>query len=327
VLLPVGGVEDHHVGVAFAAQEAVRRGCDIDVVHVGPAPAAALPPAGSITGPVNGQVNGHATGHVTGHVTGQVDVLAHAPGGLVERTVEAARRSLGRTGPAVRGRLTHGPVVPVLVEDSRQVDLVVLSRRHAGGAASLSAMTVANAVAAHAHAPVAVVPPRWSPGTTTAPVVIAIAGRPAEAREVLRAGLAQARRCGARAEAVHGWWYRDAYDDLARADATGTSESARRHARLSAELAAVLAEFPDVDTRLTVSHGRPDRVLVEAAERAQVVVVGRHRPVLPFGSELGPLTRSVMCGAGCPVLVVNSPALEPGPGATAEAEAIRPRCG
>nr|WP_243731848.1 universal stress protein [Nocardioides ochotonae] len=325
--MPVGGVEDHHVGVAFAAQEAVRRGCDIEVVHVGPGPAALLPPAGPIAGSF--------TGPISGVVIGQGDVPAHAPGGIVERTVEAARRSLGRSGPAVRGRLTHGPVVPVLVEDSRQVDLVVLSRRHARGAASLSAMTVANAVAAHAHAPVAVVPPRWSPGTTTAPVVIAIAGGPTEAREVLRAGLTQARRCGARAEAVHGWWYSDAYDDLARAHATGTTESARRHARLTAELAAVLAEFPDVDTRLTVSHGRPDRVLVEAAERAQVVVVGRHRPVLPFGSDLGPLTRLLMCGAGCPVLVVNSPTRAPGtagtalgPGAPAEAAAtLRPRCG
>lgn len=284
VLLPVGGVEDHHAGVAFAAQEAVRRGCDIDVLHV-------ARPAAREDG------------------SGVLDMAET----VVERTVEAARRSLGRARPAVRGRLARGDVVPALVEGSRQVALVVLTRRHARGAVVLSAMTVANALGAHAHAPVAVVPPRWSPGTTTAPIVVGIGGRHAESRHVLRAGLEQARRCGARAELVHGWWYSDAYDDLVLSGPTGRAETARRQARLAAELAPVLADFRDLDVRLRVEHGRPARLLLEATERAQLVVLGRHQPLLPFGSELGPLTRAVISGAACPALIVGSPAPTAGP--------------
>lgn len=278
VLLPVGGVEDHHAGIAFAAQEAVRRGCDIDVLHV------ALPAA-----PEDGSA---------------VLDLAET---IVERTVEATRRSLGRTGPTVRGRVARGDVVPALVEDSRQAALVVLTRRHARGAVVPSAMTVANALGAHAHAPVAVVPPRWSPGTTSAPVVVGVGDGRAESRVVLQAGLEQARRCRARAEVVHGWWYSDAYDDLVLGGAPGTAETARRQARLAAELAPVLAEFRDLDVRLRVEHTRPARLLLDATENAQLVVLGRHRPLLPFGSELGQLTRTVISGAACPALVVGAP--------------------
>ena len=52
-------------------------------------------------------------------------------------------------------------------------------------------------------------------------------------------------------------------------------------------------------------HGRAPDVLVDESERARLLVVGRHDPVLPLGSHLGPITRTVLDHAACPVLVVD----------------------
>ena len=36
-----------------------------------------------------------------------------------------------------------------------------------------------------------------------------------------------------------------------------------------------------------------------------MLVVGRHDPVVPLGSHLGPVTRTVLNHAACPVLVID----------------------
>jgi nucleotide-binding universal stress UspA family protein len=62
------------------------------------------------------------------------------------------------------------------------------------------------------------------------------------------------------------------------------------------------ARFPDVETTSAELAGDPARVLVEEAEKASLLVVGRRRsrPV----SALGPVVHAVVHHATCPVAVV-----------------------
>ena len=81
-------------------------------------------------------------------------------------------------------------------------------------------------------------------------------------------------------------------------------------AQILRDFEGVAARFPDVVYQVVAAHGRPADVLVAASESVRMVVVGRHDPVIPMGSHLGPVTRTVLNHAACPVLVVD-----PRPGA------------
>jgi len=283
--------------VAFATQEARRRGAGIHVVHVVPPAFPGLPVTSDVG--LDGE---------------EMQLLGTA---AVEHGCESVREALGGADVAVTGEVLHGRVVPTLVEASRDADLVVLARRHPRPTPGISAMSVVHGVAARGHSAVAVVPREWGTDRTDAPVVVGVEGAE-ESGEMLRAVLGRtrdARDAGAGAphdvvELLHAWWYSDAFDNLAFAGEAGEQETTRQRERLETELGPLLAEFPDVDTTLIITHARPAEALIEASEGARAVVVGRHHPRLPLGSHLGPVTRVVLRESACPVIIeadVNLP--------------------
>jgi len=64
------------------------------------------------------------------------------------------------------------------------------------------------------------------------------------------------------------------------------------------------ADFGDVPVSIETQHGRPADSLVVASRTSVLVVVGRHDPLVPMGSHLGPVARTVLRAAECPVLLV-----------------------
>jgi nucleotide-binding universal stress UspA family protein len=62
-------------------------------------------------------------------------------------------------------------------------------------------------------------------------------------------------------------------------------------------------EFPDVEVSLAVLSAPPAEALLEAAQGSDLVVLGRRHHLLPLGSHLGPVTRTLLDRSPCPVLV------------------------
>jgi len=64
-----------------------------------------------------------------------------------------------------------------------------------------------------------------------------------------------------------------------------------------------LAPDPGLPLELHIRNARPGDALIEASHGAQLLVLGRHDPLLPTGSHLGPVARTVLRGAACPILL------------------------
>ena len=62
--------------------------------------------------------------------------------------------------------------------------------------------------------------------------------------------------------------------------------------------------FPDVEVRPTSVHRHPATAVLEAAEDAQLVVLGRHEPGVLGGFALGSVARAVLHGSRTPVVTV-----------------------
>src|SRR5215471_19913571 len=85
---------------------------------------------------------------------------------MTEQAKEAARSEtdqvlsgLGAKPASVTVTAAHGLPVDVLIEASKDADLLVLGRRGAGGFARLMMGSVSDQVSRHAHCPVLIVPP------------------------------------------------------------------------------------------------------------------------------------------------------------------------
>ncbi len=203
------------------------------------------------------------------------------------RAVETARQIVGHR-VQVTSEIYHGELIEGLVELGRSGRLVVLQRHGAGGRRTDPRGTSVK-VAARATVPVVCVPRDWTThemGTVTVGVDDTL-----ECGAVLHEALLAARSRGARLRILH--------VDLPRDD--GDSE----HEILSA-LPAAAEGLEDVQVSIEiVAGGTPLAALVEAMETSELLVLGRHHPFKPHGSRLGPVARTVVREASCPVLLLT----------------------
>ncbi len=143
---------------------------------------------------------------------------------------------------------------------------------------------------------------------TDAPVVIGNDGSDF-AEEALRRGLWLARQIGAPAQVLRAWtistaprpknWepgYVPPADDFAIAV----------RERMEADVAEVLADYPDVAVTLVTPHGAAGRELVKASENARVIVVGTRGLGGFQGLLMGSVSDQVVEHAMSDVLVVRT---------------------
>jgi len=153
--------------------------------------------------------------------------------------------------------------------------------------------------------------PAGAPGTATAGqpapvVVVGVDGSP-DSSAALEWAASEARLRGAELHIIHTWSVpalsygtylpATAFDDVARA--------AERS--LTAQIAEVLGDDPDITYVTEVSEGPPASALLEAAETALIVVVGSRGRGGFAGLLLGSVSAQVAHHAHCPVLIVRAP--------------------
>lgn len=214
-------------------------------------------------------------------------------------------RALVGERQSVTGHLVRGGVVPSLVERSEGAQMVVLERydearweRVAGGG------TVAR-IAAHAHAPVVVVPARWEAASATElPITVGCEDSQRAAAELWTAfGLAAASDRSVRVVRIT--YLPEAYQEILRREArqqeflAGTLSALRRDAAVPVEVR------QGVSYELDARWGRPTEELVDLSRSSSLLVLGRRDPRLPISSHLGPVVRHVLREAACPVMVVQ----------------------
>ena len=273
------GPEEFESALAFAAAEAVRAGCGLHLVH-----AVDLTPI--------------PADHV---LIPAADVEAWGAARLAE-AVKVADDLVGDAVP-VTHELVRGTPVGALVEVGRTARMVVLEHRHLSRLSRIVNRTVAGGVAAHLRVPVVAVPSGWRPDGEPR-VVVAGVDVPERADEVLRAALAEAHGRGAQLRLVHSWSIPAPYESSFTAEEVrGWSDSARAEVCAALDRVGDLSAATDADVR--VDQGRASEVLVECSAGAELLVIGRHDPLVPIGSHIGPVARAVLREATCPVLLAT----------------------
>lgn len=283
IVVPVSREESAGPALAYAAGEALRRGCPVLVVHVERSGSAALPLR---------RWRGLGAEAVTGLLLSCRRRLAGLLGGAVPVSTEAR----------------HGGVVATLVGLSTDAELVVLPAGHRDRQAPLPGLSVTNALAARAHCPVAVVPSGWvdrgRPDQPGDPSVVVAGLRDTADEEVLRAAFVAAAARDAVLHVVHAW-EGPSSDPLATPRAPAGLSMTGVHHDVSVAVAEVARDHPTVPYAVIVLQGHPTAVLEERARDADLLVIGRFRARTTAGSLLGSTARDVLGGVGCPVLVVH----------------------
>lgn len=283
VLLIGVGADDVEPALAYVVAEAGRRGGEVRVAHaIAPLERASVPPPLEVDG----------------------DTLRVVGTKVLEEVAHRLEHALPEDVPVVTA-LLHGPAAHALVGASAESRRVVVQRRPRS-ARHLRTLAVLGNVAGHAHAPVVVVPPGWEPDPERERAVVLGLDDVLTSPQLLAAALDEVAVRGGRLRIVHAWYFSDLYDEIAFAGpALGLHEDELR-ADLTRELAPTLDRHPDVPVDLAVVHGRPADVLVEETRAAGLLVLGRHRATVPWGSHLGSVVRAVLHEAECPVLVLDS---------------------
>lgn len=284
VLVAVAGDEDATGAIAYAAQEARRRGCGVHLV--------------SVVHPV-----------ATSAEAASFNILEGMLHSASASALHQARRQLVRElgdDVAVTTEVVHGAVVPTLVSSSDRA-LVVVLQRQPGRGARIPTLSVTSGVAGRAHVPVVSVPTGWSGASTAGAVLPVLVGLsdPIAGERVVRTALEEARARRAPLRVLHTWHFTDHYDDLVFEGQAGVRHEAQLLADVIERLRPLLEEYPDVETQVRTQHAHVADALQAASGQTQLLVVGRHRSRIPLGRHLGSTTRAVLREARCPVMVVD----------------------
>jgi nucleotide-binding universal stress UspA family protein len=265
--------------IYYGAREALQRGCGLRIVHAFGWPVI-LPPF-------------HAPydQHVQGPRAAMLDLLAQTA-----HEVRADHPSL-----SVTTRLIDGSPGGVLVDVSRDAQLLVVGHRGLGGFGGLLVGSVAAQVTGHARCPVVVVRGDYSPDG--APVVLGTDGSPG-ANRAAEVAFAQAQLDDVELILAH---HQPARRSSAGAIATGDPGFWVTVGDPASGALGVGARYPDVKYRTEVVPG--DSVasaLITFARRtaAGLLVVGSRGLGGFRGLVMGSTSRNLIEHAPCPVMVV-----------------------
>nr|WP_308801069.1 universal stress protein [Streptomyces polyasparticus] len=282
LVVGVDGSEHSLQALDWAAEEAVRRGTELRIVH--------------------GSSWEWYEGHEPSFGISRGSVRAYADR-IVAQAAERARR---RTVSAkVTTQVLPEDPAAALIRMSREAGAVVVGSRGHGELAGLLLGSVGLTVSAHAESPVIVV--RGGEKNRTGGFrTVAVGIDEAEgAAPVLEFAFAAAAQRGAAVRAVHAW--RCPAHDVA--DYPRSADVVEPH-RQSAEalLDKTLEQHMQEHRAFTVHReaieGKPRAVLLDAARTADLLVVGARRRSGHVGMQLGPVNHAVLHHSACPVALV-----------------------
>ncbi|NUW39496.1 universal stress protein [Nonomuraea rhodomycinica] len=209
-------------------------------------------------------------------------------GGRAVLAAAEERVRLERPGISVTTTFLPDDPRTALIDAAKDADLLVVGSHGIGGFRGMLVGSVAYGVAGHAACDVVVV--REAPPSSCPEIVAGVDGSPASGR-VLEFALTEARLRGARLRVVtvipEGFPPAET-DEPHPADAT----LAERH--------------PDVPVIEEIAHGHPVEVLRQAADGADLLVVGSHGHRAFAGMLLGSVSHELLHHAPCPLAVVRN---------------------
>lgn len=227
---------------------------------------------------------------------------------------EAYKIALETASPSrasqVSSEVLYAPILPTLIDLSRQADMVVVGCRGQTAVARALLGSVSSGLVHHAQGPVAVIHDDDALATLSsqAPVVVGIDGSPASE---LATDIAfdEASRRGVELVALHAW------SDMGPLDLGRPGQAPIEWANFEVRAQEVLAErlsgwrerYPDVVVRKIVVSDRPASRLLQQAEVAQLLVVGSHGRGGFTGMLLGSVSWAVVNSARIPVIVARMP--------------------
>ncbi len=236
-----------------------------------------------------------------------VDAYAGVYGGVLEEAdntiSEAVERARTLTGDGVRitaERVDDGALISHLVHRANHGRLVVLQHRRLSRARRLVTGSTVNAVAAKTTVPVISVPEGWT-RTDRSPVVTVGIQDAQEAPALLRAGFEEARMRHARLAAVHTWWLDTDWEPSSLDQEYRADRDASTRRELGPIIDGMGIQFPEVKASLEVWNAPPADALLDAARESELLILGRRHHLLPLGSHLGPVARSILAHGDCPV--------------------------
>lgn len=229
---------------------------------------------------------------------------------VISAAVKVAEANTGDCDPVrIDGKVLHSATVPTLVGLSQAADMVVVGHRGNGGALAGSFLgSVSSKLVYHAHCPIAVIRDKEMTGDgARAPVLVGIDGSPASETATALA-FEEASRRGVGLTALHAWTDpRVAGSKALFQDAKWDAQLSQEEAVLAERLAGWHERYPDVAIDRRIEIGDPARWLIEASERAQLVVVGSHGCGWFRGRLLGSVGAAVVNKAKVPVIVARRP--------------------
>lgn len=198
----------------------------------------------------------------------------------------------------------HGPVVPELLEASRDAAMIVLGSSGHSLAAGTFTGSVSQHVARHAHCPVAVVRETRSPHVRR--IIVGVDGSE-ESLKALRFACERAQLTGESVTVIHG------YTSLGSrmVSATGSSRDPGEVGRTAAHelvkgvCAGVARDYPSVEVVPEAIPVRAAQALVDASGAATLVVVGSRGRDAFTELLLGSVSQHVLHRAECPVVIVR----------------------
>ncbi|MBV8179860.1 MAG: universal stress protein [Mycobacterium sp.] len=282
IIVGIDGSPESDAAVRWAAHDAAIRGLSLTLVHV-ENPAA---PTWS-----------------------QAPVLEESAGEqkaenrtLLENASKIARSATADTAQIqINGELLSSAIVPTLVDQSKDAELIVVGSRGRGALSRGILGSVSSGLIRHAHCPVALIRDE-DPQTPSAeaPVLVGIDGSTADLATAI--AFEEASRRHADLIALHAW----ADTDMSEIPGFDWSPITTKENRLLADaLAGWQERYPDVTVEKRLVRDRAARALVDASESAQLVVVGSHGSGAFTGMLLGSVSNAVVQAVHRPVIVAR----------------------
>jgi len=276
VVVGVDGKPGSAGALRFAVAEARRRHAPLRLAHV--------VPAFLSLGPAIPLADLHQIG---------LDVIDKA-----SKTVRDLDPDLELTSVIAHGERNDG-----LVNAAEDAQLVVVGRETRRGLDRVLTGTVTAGVAARASCDVVVVPSFWVDRGPRGRVVVGLKTRH-NAHELLAQAFAEAAARDAVLVVVTAWQVADPYFDRieARTNAPEWEEEGRKVVtEISADWRTV---YPDVSMETRIVHGPAARVLLDASEDSDLLVISRRRLAFPPFGRLGAVGHDLLRLSDVPVHVV-----------------------
>ncbi|WP_156724899.1 universal stress protein [Streptomyces apocyni] len=212
-------------------------------------------------------------------------------------------------GLSVTSAVVTDTAVSALLAEAERCEMLVLGSRGHGALVGFLLGSCGQQVIAAATRPVVSVRARDkdAPKPERGEVVVGQQGTPEDSGAVLGFAFEAAAARGAAVRAVRAWspppLYAYSPGYLRLVDEAGGLEPFEKKA-LAEALAPWRKRFPDVSVTEHVEIGSAGQVLLSAAPRARLLVVGRRVRRSPVGPRIGSVAHAALHHATCPVAVV-----------------------